>query len=277
MNITIDMGQILVKAWKIIWKFKVLWIFGFLSGFAASNSGSFNPNFGSSFNNGLGNPNRSNGTVPSMPSFNELLNTPQVEAFRAFLSQYVALIVLGVVLLCAFWLLFYFLGIVGRTGLIIGAGKADAGAEKLTFGELWTESLPHFWRMFWLAFLVGLPFFIVGVVVLVILLVGVYGFIVNGEASGTAVTGLIASMAIFVPVICCLGLLRMVVDWIAMQAQNAIVLENKGVLESLRRGWEVFKHSFLTIILIAIIQGLRLWRWRFPAAGTLPAPCSPRC
>jgi len=40
------------------------------------------------------------------------------------------------------------------------------------------------------------------------------------------------------------------------QARNAIVLEDKGVLESLRRGWEVFRRSFLTIILTAIIVGV---------------------
>jgi hypothetical protein len=35
-----------------------------------------------------------------------------------------------------------------------------------------------------------------------------------------------------------------------------MVVENTGVLESLRRGWDVFKHNFLTIILISIILGV---------------------
>jgi hypothetical protein len=32
MKFNIDLGEIITKSWKITWKFKVLWIFGILSG-----------------------------------------------------------------------------------------------------------------------------------------------------------------------------------------------------------------------------------------------------
>jgi membrane-anchored glycerophosphoryl diester phosphodiesterase (GDPDase) len=43
---------------------------------------------------------------------------------------------------------------------------------------------------------------------------------------------------------------------IVQQAQNAIVLEDMGVLESLRRGWNVFKSSVLSIVLMAVILAI---------------------
>jgi hypothetical protein len=143
----------------------------------------------------------------------------------------------------------------GKTGLTKGVSKADAGAEKLGFGELWTESLPYLWRMFWLSMLVALPFFIIVVVLLVILFVGVFGIISNSQSS-SALTGLFGALAIFIPAICCLSIVRLVVNMIVEQAQNAIILEDKGVLEALGRGWNIFKASFLTIILTAIILGV---------------------
>ncbi len=36
-----DYGEVLSKAWKIAWKFKVLWIFGILAGCGASQGGKF--------------------------------------------------------------------------------------------------------------------------------------------------------------------------------------------------------------------------------------------
>ena len=46
MNININMGEVLTKAWQITWKFKVLWIFGILAGCGENNRASFNNSFG---------------------------------------------------------------------------------------------------------------------------------------------------------------------------------------------------------------------------------------
>ncbi len=39
-----DYGEVLSKAWKIAWKFKVLWIFGILASCGQSRGGNFNFN-----------------------------------------------------------------------------------------------------------------------------------------------------------------------------------------------------------------------------------------
>ena len=44
-----DYGEVLSKAWKIVWKFKILWIFGIL----ASCTGNAGSGVGSGGNNGV--------------------------------------------------------------------------------------------------------------------------------------------------------------------------------------------------------------------------------
>ena len=63
-----------------------------------------------------------------------------------------------IAVVCVIVIVEIFLGTIGRIGLIKGSAEADAGAEKLTFGGLWKESTPYFWRVFWLSFLIGTPF-----------------------------------------------------------------------------------------------------------------------
>jgi hypothetical protein len=250
MNIKIDVGEILTKAWKITWKFKVLWIFGILSGCVASNRGNFNFN-GNSGGGGRGT-GGGNGEIPDF--LRPFLNLHPEQAIRQFLNQYVGFIIGAIVLLCVLWFVFYFLGMIGRIGLIKGAGKADAGAETLSFGELWTESLPYFWRMFGLSFLVGLPGFLVAILLLVTLGVGAYAAITGGVPQNSLILMFIGGIGVFVLMICCLSLIMLVVGLIVEQSFNAIVLEDRRLLESLGRGWEVFSKNWLSVIVIGIIQ-----------------------
>jgi hypothetical protein len=177
------------------------------------------------------------------------------EAFASLMGEYWGILAGVTLFICLLSLLLYFLGVMGQTGLIKGVSLADGGAASLSFGELWSAGLRYFWRMFLLGLLVGLPFLIIVLVLLVLLFGGIFGLIA-GRETGTMVGGLIAALAVFVPAICCLAILRIVVDMIVDQAKNAIVIEDMGVIEALRRGWEIFKDNFLTIVLLAIILGV---------------------
>jgi len=250
MKISINISEVLLKAWKITWKFKILWIFGILASCGTNNRGNFNNSYSNSGNNGG---NFGDGNLPE--PFRRLATMNWQDAIQSFLGEHWGIIAAAILLICVLSLLFYALGIIGRTGLIKGATLADGGAESLSFGELWSASMHYFWRMFLLGVLVGLPFFIIAVVLLVIFFAAVIGLIANREA-GSMIAGLFAALGVFVPVICCLGIIRFIVEMIVDQSKNAIVIEDVGVIESLRRGWEVFKNNFLTIILLAIILGV---------------------
>lgn len=254
MNIKINLGEILTKAWQITWKFKVLWIFGILAGCGANNGNRYNFNNSSSRNfGGLGD----SGQLPE--AFRQFQDLQPEELFRQYTNQYLAIIALVILGLCVLWFLFYALGLIGKIGLIHGASQADSGAETLTFGEIWNGSLPYFWRMVGLNLLVGLPFFLLFVILLVgMFFFGFSAFSANpsGSGLGAAIVGLIV---VFGTLICVIGLLSLIVNLLVEQAENAIVVENLGILESLGRGWQIFKSGLLSVIIIGLVLGVLNW------------------
>jgi hypothetical protein len=214
-----DIGSVLSRAWQIIWKHKVLWIFGILAGCANANQGS-----------------------PNIQMQREANVSPNVQNFFANLQDWqIALLVLAIILVTlVFVVLVVFLSTVGKIGLIRGTQQADQGATSLAFGELFNGSLPYFWRVFGLNLLVGILTFLAFVLILIF----------GGLAT-------IFTLGIFliclIPLICLLVPIAWVVNVIVEQSVNAIVIENLGVTAGLRRGWEVVKTNLGTMIVMALI------------------------
>jgi hypothetical protein len=240
-----NFGEVLTRAWKIIWKHKVLWIFGILASCARRSGGS---------GNGGGNYRTGSGGNSSLPSgqFERVLS--QV---GNYIGQHLWIIVVVVLVLILLSLIFYALGIMGRTGLIKGTSMAEKGAEKLSFGEIWSESLPYFWRIFWMNFLIGLAFFIViGVPLILLVVMLAMGGMTGGARAGMAGMGILGLFACLIPIICLLIPIGWVVSLIVEQAQAAIVLEELGISESLKRGWLIVKSNVGPVIIMALILGI---------------------
>lgn len=233
-----NFGEILSRAWQIIWKHKVFWIFGIL---ASCNRGStnFNYNFNrSDFNRGT--------TPPVLP--------PQVEQFFQLIAQnVVGIIAVTIALVCIISILAIFLGTIGRIGLIRGTGLVEAG-ESVTFGQLFSESMPYFWRVFGLSLLVGLPFVIVVGAMVAAFVVFVIGMSQNG--SNSSALGFLALLPFFLGCMCLLIPIGFVINLIVRQAERAIVLEDAGVLPSLSRGWDIFRTNLGPLLVMAIILGV---------------------
>jgi hypothetical protein len=239
-----DYGEILSKSWKIVWKFKVLWIFGVLAGCGQSRGGN-NFNFNNSFRSGNG---FSNPTPNLPPPVMDALNR-FVRLFKdpAFLWQFVAIVI---AVICVIVLVEIFLGTIGRIGLIKGSAEADAGTQALTFGGLWHESTPYFWRIFWLSFLIGTPFAIAIIAI-------VLGFVIALIPLASKDSSSMASLLILLPALCTLlcviFLLAIILGFISIQAERAIVLENKSILVGFKRGWEVLTKNLGPILIIWLI------------------------
>ncbi len=226
-----DFGEVLSKAWQIIWKHKVLWIFGILAGCASGGGGG-----GSSMGGGEGAPNNPS----SGPG-----RFPEIEHFFMNLGQWIGehlwVVVLFAAALVLLIVLSIFLGAIGRIGLIRGTFRADGGAERLVFGELFREGLPFFWRVFGLSFLVGLAFLLI---LLPVILIGVV----------TAGVGFL----LFIPVICILIPVAWAVSIVVRQANIAMVIENLRMMDGVRRGWNVLMKNpgpILVIWLITLVIG----------------------
>jgi hypothetical protein len=215
-----DFGYVLKRAWEIIWKFKVLWIFGILAscGQAGSSGGS---------NSGY----RFSGQEINLP--------PQIERFFAQPNPAIIalLIAAGFFIVLVLVVLAILLGTIGRVGLIRGTVKAEQGAVRLTFGELWRDGLTYFWRVFGLNLLVGVTIFIAIMAIVILMII---------PTVFTLGLCLIPLMCLFVPV---MWAVYVVIE----QANIALVVENLGIFEAINRGWRVVRDNIGSMIVMSLI------------------------
>jgi hypothetical protein len=220
-----NLGEVLTRAWQIIWKHKVLWVFGFFAVFSRGGGG------------GSGGGGSSNYSFDSSDApFQTDSFERGFEQFGRFIEENLWLIFVFIAFIFILSFLFYALGIMGRIGLIKGVYTVENGAESLTFAELWSESMPYFWRIFGLNFLVGLAFFLI---ILPLVLFGVF----------TAGVGFLCLL----PLICILIPISWVIMVILEQAQPALVIENLGMWDGFKRGWEIVKTNAVNFILLSLV------------------------
>jgi len=218
-----DIGNVLSRAWQIIWKHKVLWIFGILVG-CSSGGGGGSSNFRTSY--------RQQAPEQFQPLMRFFENLSEAQIALIVGAIFLTVLVLAILAI--------FLSTIGRIGLIRGTQQVEGGALSLAFGELFRGSMPYFWRVFGLNLLVGLVSL---AVLLPLTLLAVLG---------TVVTFGLGALC-FIPLICLLIPLLWFVSVLVEQASIAIVLENLGILDGLRRGWEVVRNNLGTILLMALI------------------------
>lgn len=230
-----NFGEVLTRAWQIIWKHKVLWVFGILASCGRGGGGN------------------SSGSSSWRQSGDQFTPPPQWEHwFQNIEDNFKMYIAIFVAIICIIWVLALFLSTIGKIGLIRGTAQADGGAESLIFAELFSGSMPYFWRIFALTLILGLPILLVGATVAVTVAGGIIAS-GGGSGAGFAVLGmlpiLLGCMCLLIPVMFVLGM-------IFRQAENAVVLEDMQIMPALSRGWEVFRANLGPIIIMAIILAI---------------------
>ncbi len=240
-----DYGKILTKAWQIIWKYKILWLFGLLAN-CGGNAGN-----GSSASSGVNGPNfsyqfdgRDLGNLP--PGLARFF-----EAFGRFMERnaelwgvYLALIILAILL---FVVATFFIRVYGQVGLVRGILKAN-GEEPaaLSFSEITAEIRPYFWR------LAGFQLLIF---VAVLLLAGVAVVILIGGSIVTFGIGLLC----FLPLICLLVPVFWTVAVIIKQAVIAMLVDDLSIGESLARGWDIVRLNAVHYLVMGLILFIGGW------------------
>ena len=217
-----DFGYVIKRAWEIIWKFKVLWIFGILASCGQA-GGSGGSNSGYKF------------------SSQESNASSQIEQWFSQLDPAIIALLIGLAILIVFILvvLAILLGTVGRVGLIRGTMKAEQGADRLTFGELWREGLSYFWRVF------GLNLLVVLIILAVVLVLFIPGAILTGLDLGMFALCLIPLVCLIVPVL-------WAVSVVIEQANVALVVENLGIIKAIERGWQVVRDNIGSVIVMSL-------------------------
>jgi hypothetical protein len=236
-----DYGKVLSRAWEITWRYKILWVLGFLASLGSGGGSSGNSGFRGSSTNGQFN------------GFNGFNIAPQITGLLVALACVVVIIGL------ALWVI----GLMARGGLIAGVAQVE-DTGRVTLGEAFHAGQRRFWTLFGIAILVALPIIVlvlIAVVAIIIAAGGVAG-LMRGAEQGAQIGGaVLTALACALPFICGAIVLGIVLEQIRVYAERAAMLEGLGWLDAFRRGWQVLKqHIGPTIVfwVIFLVIGLVL-------------------
>jgi hypothetical protein len=238
-----DYGKILNRAWQVIWKYKILWLFGILASCGNNaNSGSSGAN-GSPVNYRFDGNNPPDNLPPEMYRFFHNLG----DFFER--TSYQWGIWLSILILVIFVLIFvtFVIRVYGQVGLVRGVFNADKNQpEKLTFSEISAEIKPFYWRLFGFQLLLFVVFFVlIGLIALVVI-------------AGTAFTFGIGLLC-FLPLVCVLIPVGWVVAVVIKQAVIAMLIDDLTIGDSLRRGWEVVRSRAVDYLAMGLILFIGGW------------------
>lgn len=209
-----DFGEVLTRGWQIMWKHKVLWIYGALPMLFVI---VYMPLFFIFIPL----------SMPGSDMAEPLVRFIQNPAFGAVFMT-VALVTTTLSLAAQLF---------GNTAMTLGAVRADEGAEKPGFRELFKSSLPYVGRVLGATSLIFL-------IALVIMLV----FTVCSAVVGAVTLGIGSMFMQFAmyPML--------MAAWIVMeQAQTAVVADGMGARDAVERGWELFKAHIWKFVLIGLV------------------------
>lgn len=234
-----DYGNLLKRAWHIVWNNKFMFVLGFLAALGSGGgSGGGNSNISSSNNN-----------FDLPPEF-----AANIERYWAeFAGVLIALVCFFVILGIIFWLV----SLVGQTGLISSAARIDAG-EDVTLGEAFAEGTAKLGKMVGLNLVLYGPFILFGLVAF-----GVIGALVGpavfAEMAGTggnmdSVAGAIGGFAVCFGILGCLLVpVGILVNIIYPFAQRGLILQEHGIMDSIRHGWKVVRENVGDVLLLIIL------------------------
>ena len=243
-----DYGNLLQRAWDIVWKNKFMFILGFFAALGSAGGGSRgNSNFNFS---------------SSLDDFG--LPSGAMDSFEQYWAQFgaitIALIVLGVVLAIVFWLI----RLVAQAGLISSAARIDAG-EKVSFGEAFSAGTESIGKMLGLNILMRGPFFLLGLITvgvfLVIIISAGMSIItsdtiggLNGDGSGSDALGNLGIFGLCFGIVACVATpLSILVNIIYPFAQRGLILKEMGIVESVRHGFQVVRENVGDVILLIVL------------------------
>ncbi len=249
-----DFSGLLSRAARMTWQHKVLWVLGFLTALGAGGTSNFNIGSTSSF------------TTPApdgeMPRWmNDLaVGDPSVllGGLMAGLAVFGCLIaIVSIVLLVV--------GIIARGGLIAAVQHIETEGGT-SFKRAWSAGAARFWRMLGLNLLLILPVLVLVAIMLVAFggtILAIIGAAAAGgrqsggnEAAAAALAGLTGVLCIGGVLTCVAVLYGLISMALQTFGERAIVLDGLGVMDSLRKGWAVFRANLGNIIVIALIMAV---------------------
>jgi len=209
-----DFGEILSRAFQITWKHKILWVFSALPALLSFLIFPFM-------------------FVPIFFMDEGSFNNP----FFIDEPVYVFLFIAFGILIS---LLSYVLYGISSSAVTLGVIRADEGVESFTFRGLFDDSRKYWWRVLGVLFLIGLGVSIVFMVIFGCM--AVFGAVTIG----------LGYICMF-PLMLLMYPAMLVLYGIIEESQVAVIVDDLGVTDAIRRGWELVRANFWRIVLISLV------------------------
>ncbi len=127
-----------------------------------------------------------------------------------------------------------------RSALIVGALKAERGAGKVSFREIFSDGRAFYLRLLGLMLLYALITMLVMSLVFAI------------QTIGNILTMGLASLCLMPLTFLMYPLMFATLAWMEL-AESAIVVDGLGVMDAVRRAWEILRSNKMNIFIIALI------------------------
>jgi hypothetical protein len=250
-----DIGRVLSRSLEIAWRYKVLWLFGFIMALTGGGTGNgLNYNYGSS--------NFNNQTAPAVGP----LTSPQFQAtFVIAILGFVACVVIVSLVLTLYF------RFVARGSLVSFVRDVERGTTR-KLGSAWREGHRYYWRLLGLGFLFLVPAMLVSIVVLLVAILPLIPTILaivnsanRSQSAPSDVGPIIAGALGFAALLCCaivfILILNLVVHPVYEFAVRAIVIEESRTMEGLARGYRKLRANIGSVSLLYLILILARIGW----------------
>jgi hypothetical protein len=231
-----DFGKVFGRAWEITWRWKMLWVLGFLAALGQGSGGGPQANYsltGDEFN-----------------QFDYRLGESAEQFFLALSGVILILICVFLIIAIALWVI----SVIARGGLIAGVLQVEEDGET-SFGKAWSAGVRKFWTLFGLGILAAIPLILLLIIGGIILFSGIFvgiGLMDVGEAAG--ITTMVLVSIICGGFLCCgLFILVIILEQIRIYGERAAIIENLGWIDAFVRGWEVLKDNLGATIIFWLI------------------------
>lgn len=240
----LDISKVLNRAWHILWKYRILWVFGFFLAMAAGSGGSssnFNwtQNMDQSPRQWDWDP-RSWGPVLGQSGEN-LLNL---------------LIICGVVLLVLILIssvVTAFLKYISEAATIRAVNDYEDTGIKASFKQIWkTGWNVSAWRLFLIRLLFFLPF-LLELVMLALLVVWIVLAVNDGNQGFLIFSGITAGGLGLLMIVFFIAL-KIVLDVIYHFAARISVLEGVGVIDSIKQGYAFLRRHLKSVFFLWLVM-----------------------
>jgi hypothetical protein len=235
-----DYGKILRRTWDVVWAHKFLILLGIIVALGGGQSGTQSINF----QMGDGWFGRQ---VPRIPELGQWPDLPQQWGIPVAVGAVaLVLIILAIVV-----------GLIVRTLSLLAQGSLVAAVDSIeasgtsNFGEAFGAGWQKGWRLIAIGFIPAIPILLLFIAALIIAVL----FLAPArmmQAPNIRLAGL-ATVLFLVPA-AILFFVAVGLEALRAFATRACMLEDRGVFESYRRGWQVLRENFGEAAVLGLIQ-----------------------